>query len=192
LQVRPPGALPQAAQQHRHIRPLPAAIDVQLVHSEELQLTRRLADQCPLLRPDQHVFEHDVIGKQDMRRILEQLLAYLPAGLAGVLREAYRAGGPVLGAEVIERVDLAVDQRVHWIDDQCPHAVARRVVAQDGVENRYQIGQALPRSGAGRDNVVLAATRRRQRFRLVPMQPQARSEEPSRVGGNGTARCEFS
>ena len=101
MQVRSPGALAQAAQQHRHVRPLPAAIDVQLVDGQEPQLARRLADQCPLLRPDQHVFEHDVVGEQDVRRILQELLAYFLARLAGVLREAYRAGGPVLGSEGI-------------------------------------------------------------------------------------------
>jgi len=102
-----------AAQQHRHVGALSSAIDVQLVDREEPQLARRLSDQCPLLRSDQHVFEHHVIGEENVRWLLEKLLAYLLARLSCVLREAYRAGGPVVGTEGIERVDLTVDQRVH-------------------------------------------------------------------------------
>ena len=126
-----------------------------------------------------------------MRRILEKLLTHFLASLAGILRELHRARGPVGGAESAERLDLAVDQRVHRVDDQRPHAVTRRIVAQDHVEDRHEIGQALPRSGSGRDDVIVAAPRRRQCLGLVPMQPQIRSKKQRGVGQDRATRREF-
>jgi hypothetical protein len=59
------------------------------------------------------------------------------------------------------------------------------------ISDRYEIGQTLSRSGAGRDDVVVTVTRCRQCLGLVPMEPQTRSKEPRGIGQNRTARREF-
>jgi hypothetical protein len=164
---------------------------MQLVDRQKTQLTGRLADQRPLLRPDQHVFEHHVVGQQNMRRVVQQLLAHFLAGMAGILREAHRAERPVRSAKNIQRLDLAVDQRIHRIDDQCAYAVARRIVAHDHVKDRNQIGQALPRPSARRDDVIVATPRCCQCLGLVPMEPQTRSKKLRGVAQDRATRREF-
>ena len=67
--------MPNTAHQHRHIRPLPAAIGVQLVKHQELQALRRpdhLLIQRVLARED--VLQHHVVREQDVGGIVLDLL----------------------------------------------------------------------------------------------------------------------
>ena len=57
-----PEALPQPSHQHRYIRPLPAAIDVEFIGDEEAQLTGGLVQHVAIPRTQQHVLEHYVVG----------------------------------------------------------------------------------------------------------------------------------
>ena len=179
--IAPPGALAHPAQQHRDVRPLAPPVEVQLVHDQERELARRQPDQRPLRRADQHVLEHHVVGEQDVRRVVDDRVARLVPVLAGVVGEAHRALRPVLLAEALERLELAVDQRVHRVDDQRAHRVPLRLVLQHVVDDRHEVGEALARAGAGRGDHRPAARRRPDRLLLVAVQPEVLAEEARRA-----------
>ena len=144
-----------AAQQHGDVGALAAAVDVQLVDRQEGQLGRHPLEHDPLGRADQHVFEHDVVGQDDLRRVREHGVAPLAvaAALPGVQVEGQRAVRPVAGLELVERLELRVDQRVHRVDDQRPHRWALVALAKDLVDDRQQVGEALAGAGAGGHHV---------------------------------------
>ena len=64
----------------------------------------------------------------------------------------------VLAEELLQLAALAVGQRVHRVDDDRPHALARSL-PQHAVDDRHDVGQRLARAGAGGQHVGLAAVR---------------------------------
>ena len=177
-----PGRLLQPAGEHRRVRPLPPAIEMQLIHHQGAQIPGRRLEKRPFVRAQQHVLGHHVVGQQDVRRLGDDALAVLLALLAGETVETHRRAGKVVALKLLERIELAVDEGVHRIDEQRPHRMPLRFVAEDGVEDRHQVGEALARPGAGRYNIRFAAQGDVDGLPLMPEEPQVLAEEPGRVG----------
>ena len=68
-QSRSCAAFLQAADQHRYIGALPAAIGVQLVEYEKTQTAGSAVEKTLVFRPYQQQFAHHVIGQQDLWRV---------------------------------------------------------------------------------------------------------------------------
>ncbi len=113
----------QAADQHRHVRALPAAVGVQLVQRQEPQPLRGPNQLVALVRTRQHQVEHHVVRQQDVRRVREDPAPLVRALLAGVAGERDRlaALGIAELQELPQLLDLGVGQRVHRVDDDRLH-----------------------------------------------------------------------
>jgi hypothetical protein len=140
--------------QHGHVGPLPAAVGVQLVEDQELKAPGGLDDGPPLLGPRQQQFQHDVVGQEDVRWGLLDLLAFLERLLAGVAGEA--DGGPALrvavAQELFQFAPLAVGQGVHGVDDDRLDALPA-AAAEDVVHGRHDVGQRLAAARPGSEDV---------------------------------------
>ncbi len=77
-----------APDQHRHVRPLAAAIGMQLVENDEIE-TLGILDDGPVERvlPRHQELEHHEIRQQDIGLRLPDALAFLLAFLPGVARK---------------------------------------------------------------------------------------------------------
>ena len=121
---------PHPADEHRDIRPLPAAIRMQLVQHQKAQpLGVRDDLRIGKVRPRHDEFQHDVIGEQDVRRVFGNLLALVRAFLARVagVRDRFLPHAIAIGEKFLEFLQLAIAQRIHRIDDD--RADARAGVA---------------------------------------------------------------
>ncbi|MNZ97760.1 hypothetical protein D3C78_1170150 [compost metagenome] len=133
---------------------------MQLVHHHEAQQPRRVVAPQPLiLRPQQQVVEHLVVGEQDVRRVLAQGVAmgdHLIGRHAAVLRTviAGEQADAELGLQLAhfpgEAPRLIGGQGVHRIDDDRLDALA--TLAQAVVEQRIHEALGLARAGAGGDD----------------------------------------
>jgi hypothetical protein len=125
-----------------------------------------------------------------VRRVVQDGRALFVLYLPGVQGEPDGAVRPVAIAELLQRRELAVDERVHRIDHNGADGVAGRIAAHHLVEDGQQVGEALARAGARADDVRVAALRRFERLLLVPVQAQAVAEEAGRFGSDYAARLE--
>jgi hypothetical protein len=81
-------AITQAPHQHRHVRPLAAAIGMQLVKKDEVEALRILDDGLvELVLPGHQQFEHHEIRQQDVGLGFADAHAFVMVFLAGVPRE---------------------------------------------------------------------------------------------------------
>jgi DNA-binding SARP family transcriptional activator len=101
---------------------------------------------------------HHVVGKQDVGRVLDDFAPVLGIVLPRVTPEGDKlsSGGKADLKELAQLVLLAVGQRVHRVDDHGLDAVAA-ALAEHPVHDGDDVGEALPRAGAGGDDVVVAA-----------------------------------
>src|SRR4051812_25055303 len=78
---------------------------------------------------------------------------------------------------------LAVGERIHRIDDDCLDSAAPASLAEHVVDDRHDVGEALARAGACREDVVLALLRGADCVRLVAVEAQrvTRAIELSRL-----------
>jgi len=147
---------------------------VQLVEDEELQTPRHPDQRFAILRAGEHQLQHHVVGQQDVRRIIADLLAALFVLLPGVAGE----GDGLLALAVavpqilLQLVELAVDQGVHRVDDDRPDAFLRRglALAQHPVDDGHDVGQRLAGARAGREDVGLPAIGCLDRLKLMAVQ----------------------
>jgi hypothetical protein len=162
--------LAHAAGEKRDVRSLTSAVRVELVEDEKAEILRSLDDRA-VERPREHVFEHYVVREEDVGRRLEDrvslLLILLPrvASVAHEVRRARRADRE----ELLELAELAVCEGVHRIDNERLNA-APRAGPKHVVDDRDDVGQALPRAGARRQDVVAAAPGRLDRLALMAVQ----------------------
>ena len=120
-----------------------------------------------------------------MGRFRQDALARLAPVLPRVSLEFDGRIGEVAALKFLQRVPLAVYERVHGIDEHgARRSDVRRPFADYGVVYRNQIRQALPRPGAGGDDERLAFQCEVYRLALMPIQPQVFAEEPRRFGRN--------
>ncbi len=109
-----------------------------------------------------------------MRRVLLDTQLLCVAFLTCVLREpdghrpAHACLIPV--GQLLQRSLLRVDQRVHGVDDDGPDARFCGVPAQDGIEDRQEVGQRLAGACAAGYNEVLFRKSLAHRLFLVPVQ----------------------
>ena len=78
------------ADQHRHVRTLPAPVGVQLVEDEELQPLGHPDQRPPVIGPGEHQLQHHVVGQQDVRRVRADTVPVLLVLLPGVALERHR------------------------------------------------------------------------------------------------------
>ena len=157
-----------SANQQGDVRALPPAIGMELVQDQEPQALGG-PHQFAILAPREQQFEHHVVGEQDVRRVGPDLFPFRPLFLTRVAREPHRRAA--LAEKFREFLVLAVGQRVHRVDDDRPDPFPG-AAPKDMVHDRHDIGQALARSGAARQNVRLAFSRLPDRFRLMSVQRQ--------------------
>ena len=105
-------------------------------------------------RTDQHVFEHHIVGQQNVRRIGQNPVAVLAAVLPCIARKCQRAVRPIL-LEILQRLELTVDQRIRRIHNERADRMFGRLVLEHVVHDWHEVGQALARSGAGGNKVRL-------------------------------------
>jgi hypothetical protein len=84
---------------------------------------------------------------------------------------------------------LRVDQRVHGIDDDRAHLAGGRIMFQDVVDDRDEVGQALAGARAGRYDKVLPLSRIIDSSALVAVQVQ-RPEVARVIGSAEDARAQ--
>lgn len=158
--------LTDAADEHGHISALPAAIRVELVKDQKLEVGGVLLEEAALLRPGEHQLEHHVVGQQDVRRVLEDLLTRLAVLLAGVTAIRHRRLLEADPEELVQLFDLAVRKGIHRVDDDGPDPLAA-AVSQDAVDNRDHVCQRLARARARREDIRPAGSGGRDRGALV-------------------------
>ena len=165
--------LPDTTAEERDVGALPATVGVQLVEHEEAESAGRV-DEVALGRPRQQQLEHHVVRQQHVGRVGDDRRALLLGLLAGVAAEGHRAlaGGIAVDEELLELLRLRVRQRVHRIDDDRLDAAAAGALAQDRVDDRHDVREALARSGAGREDVRRARPAGLDRIGLMTVQPQ--------------------
>ena len=156
-------SLTQAANQHGHVGPLAAAVSVQFVQHQEFQLSHRPVHKHPFAWSGEHELQHDIVGEQQVRRILQDLLLALQCLLAGVAGKAHREGLPRacrrvgdVGRQPFQALQLRVDEGVHRIDDDGTYTVSIGVVLEHVVNDGHEVGEALAGTGAGGEDVRLA------------------------------------
>ncbi len=142
------------AAEHRDVGPLASPVGVQLVEDEEAEILGG-RDEVTLGGPREQQLEHHVVGQEDVGRVTEDLFARLLVLLAGVAAERHRrlALRVSMPKELLELAGLRVGQGVHWIDDDRLDASVTGRAAQDGVDDRDDVGEALARTGPGGQDV---------------------------------------
>jgi hypothetical protein len=138
-------ALTYASDQHRHVRTLSPAISVKFIKDKKAK-SFSLFDNYRVWKilPRHNQFEHDVVGKQNIRWALRQLLPQLLAFLAGIARvgDGLVALSIAIGEELLKFLQLAVAKRVHRINDDRADAlagIALSTPAQDIINDRNEV-----------------------------------------------------
>jgi hypothetical protein len=132
-----------AGPEHGNVRTLPAAIGMQLVEHQEIE-TVGVGDDRAVERvlPGHQQLEHHEIGEQDVGLRLANSLALLRAFLARIAskRRPQMVGQSGLLDELVDLLALAVCQRIHWIDHDCPRArwLARLAGADRSINDRNE------------------------------------------------------
>lgn len=105
-----------------------------------------------------------------MRWVATDRLALFVRCLAGVTREAEGEGSPgpflVAAREFGEGVELRVDERVHRVDDEGEGPGLVRVAGGE-VDDRDEVAEALPGTGAGGDHHAAGSLDGADRLHLV-------------------------
>ena len=161
-----------AADEHRDVGALTAAIGVQLVEHEEPEALGR-SHQFAVLAAREQQLQHHVVREQDVGRIAPDRLAGLSSFLPGIAGEsneglAFRVS-PV--DELPELLALAVGQRVHRVDDDGLDAAAGPA-PEHVVHDRHDVGEALPGAGAGGQHIGPALPCLQDRLALVLVQEE--------------------
>ena len=161
------------ADEQRDIRALAAPVRVELVEHQEAQALRGLDQGAALFRAGEDQLQHDVVRQQDIRRIRHNAFLLFVGLLARVTLKRHRpsAVGIAQFQKLLEFAHLAIGQRVHGIDHDGLDAPAI-ATAQHVVDDGDNVGQALARAGASRQDVVVAALRRANGVFLVLVQPE--------------------
>ena len=161
-----------AADEHRDVGALAAAIGVQLVEHEKPEPLGG-SHQLAVLASGEQQLQHHVVREQDVRRIASDRLARRSSFLPGVPSKANEGlalrVAPV--DELAELLVLAVGQRVHRVDDDGLNAAAG-TAPEHVIHDRHDVGEALAGAGAGRQYVGLALLRLENRLALVLMQEE--------------------
>ena len=102
--------------------------------------------------------EHDIVGQQDIRRVIDDALAPLVFYLPGITFEGDRllTLGKAITEELLQLFKLAVNERIHRINDDCLNALSA-AASQNMVDDGHDIGETLARTGAGGENVIMTA-----------------------------------
>ena len=182
-------ALLQAPDQHSHFHALGAAILVRLVEDDELpMLASSVVEQGTVVRADQQVLQHRVVGQQDVRWRLPHLVAkdefawqaalrssggvspLIPGAfrrLAYVLPECRLEIGPrvpQVSTDCSEPLALVVRQSVHGVQDHRPCArlieLPRDMLTIELEEDGVKEALGLAACGAGRHDDVHAVDMR--------------------------------
>ena len=171
-------AVAEPADEQGHVRALAAPVGVQLVQDQEPQALGGL-DQSPVPGTGEHKLEHHVVGQQDVGRIRDDPGPVVRGLLPGVTLERHRrALGIAHLEELLQLPELAVGQGVHRVDDDRldPRPVGPRGLGcQDPVNDRDDVGQALPGPGPGGQHVAAAGASRLDGLALMLVQPQHRA-----------------
>ncbi len=141
---------------------------MQFVENEKAQALCG-ADQIPALCwPGEQVFEHHVVREQDVRLAGEDAGTLFLVFLAGVALEGDLSAPPGQPPMQVtgELLQLAVGQRVHRVDDDRLDPTGRRI-AQDRVDDRHHVGEALARAGSGGEHIATAIASGLDGFPLV-------------------------
>ena len=100
--------------------------------------------------------------------IVANLLLGIFFVLAGIALESDRTvSAPALLAKTLERIQLAVDERVHRVDDERPNRRLAGFVSEDVVNDWQKISDAFTGAGARGDDVVMALLGDSQGFFLM-------------------------
>lgn len=119
-----PGRLGEPADEQCHVSTLTAPVGVELVEDEKVESACHGDQGATVVGPGEHQLQHHVVGEQDIRRVVAQLLASAFVLLAGVASKSNRFSvfAVAVNQEFFELVELAVGQGVHRIDDDGPHS----------------------------------------------------------------------
>ena len=182
----------EPAQQQRDLRPLGARVGVRLVHHDE---PPRPGEQRRVVRPQQQVLEHRVVGDEQLRRpaaehfarddLVRRGVGVQPAGV-GLFRRRHLGvdvaaeGDRRAGEDAAERLQLVVDQRVHRVEQE--RVDAGLGVFEDGTQDRGEERERLAAAGAAGDDGVAPGPQQFDRADLVGV------ERPLRVGEDGQVR----
>ena len=111
---------------------------MQFIEDKEFEIRSRGIREHPLCGTEHHVLQHHVVGEQDVRRIiLNPLLRFLPF-LPGITIKADWNSGIVLGVSP-QCFKLAVDERVHRINDDGSNLVLLWLRAEHVIHNGNQV-----------------------------------------------------
>ena len=149
----------KTAHEHGYVSALPTTICVQLIKDEKFKPLAVLHHDLVARMPRENEVEHHVVRKEDVRRILTDLLAFILALLARVA--TYRNGlfaFGIIAEELAHLLALAVRKRVHWIDDDGT-SFGRRIrllLLDNAVDDRDEEAERLARPRARRDHIALA------------------------------------
>ncbi len=114
---------------------------MEFIEDEELQ-PLHLVHQTTLSWPGEHQLQHDVVGQQNVGRILDDFIPLRATLLSGVAAIGNRGPVEALLEELVQLIYLAVGQRIHRIDDDRLNPLAAPP-AQDVVNDGHDVGQAL-------------------------------------------------
>ena len=148
-----------------------------------------------LLRPEQHVVQHLVVGQQDIGRIADQRLARVDdfgrrhlvgrvlGALVGVNANAQASQRRRLDDERSDAPGLVGGERVHRIDDDRLDA-ALPLGADAGVEDRVEEALGLAGPGSGRDDAGSRPFAREpaERLFLVAVGPETEGQVREEFG----------
>lgn len=156
--------IPDSADQQGDIGPLPAPVRVQFIEHKELQALGRL-DKVLLLRPGEQEFQHHVVGQEDIWWVGDGRALLLIRLLACIECKGHRSFTIRVAVvqKLLEFPVLAIRQGVHRIDNDRLNA-ASAPAPQQVIHNRDDVGEALARSCAGRQHVVVSPLGRADRF----------------------------
>ena len=146
---------------------------MKFVENEEFQIFAVANDLLvEIVLPRQQQFEHHEVRKQDVRRVVGDPLPQLLTFLAGVTL----IGNAMFDRDILEVpiqfADLAVRQRVHWIDHDGPGAGATigGPSPQHGVDDRDEEAHRLAGTSSGGDDKALLVVRDMDGLDLVGAQ----------------------
>ncbi len=127
---------------------------MEFIEHKELQLPRGVNNPS-ITWTRQNQLEHHVVGQQNVRGVIEDLLALILFLLTGVAGERYRrlALRKTKLQKLLELTHLAVRERIHWIDNDRLNATPRSA-PQHVIHDRDDVAQALPGPRAGRQKII--------------------------------------
>ena len=141
-----------------------------------------------ILRANEQQLCHDVVGQENLGRVLAEFAVRGFGCLAGVLGKGYRetAARATLVAvlQFFQRLpQLRVDQGVHRVDDQGRDAVPGCRLASQRLDDREEVGEALAGARAAGDDKALAGPRLRERLDLMLVQVKGLGVGSTKDGG---------